>query len=305
MLKTIAFRVFLIFALASNALAQQENEVAAEQPEQSGGATPVGQSDKEGNDKASLLGYAFSLTHYAGFRGDVDPITVGSLSYQRKIENIKVGLSQAFTKYYVINEGESELKLADTTLSASTSFDGKYGISHGVSLSLTLPVSEFSREQNVITATRVGLSSSRSFWSGRLNYTITPGFRYFFNQFTTTRSNSGDGGGNPLRHYMMNIDQSLSYKLLTKLSLSVFLSYQQIFYEDIGYRNRVSIASSDALLSEAYSIDLSASYLIRENLSAGLGYSQGDNFERTYGIQEFYIFDQYSTQLYLTASYSM
>lgn len=303
MLFTIAFRVCLIFGLAGNALAQQSEETKSEQG-QSDSSSTVEQGDTKKQEAKAPLPYSVSLTHFTGFRGDVDPLTVGSLGYRHKFGRWAVGLSQAFTKYYVIDEGDSELKFADTNLSASTSLDGKFGFSHSLAVSLTIPVSEFSREQNVITALRGSISSSRSFFGDKLGYTITPSFRYFLNQYTTTRSGPGDNGGSPLRHYMMSIEQSLGYKLKPKLNLGLAVTYQQIFYEDIGYRNRVSTASTDALLSEAYSIDLSAIYEIRKNISVGFGYSQGDNFERTYGIQEFYIFDQYTTQFYLTAAYS-
>jgi hypothetical protein len=303
MLYTIAFRVCLIIGLAGDALAQPDSERITEQS-QSDGSSSDKQSDAKKQKAKEASPYSASLTHFAGFRGDVDPFTVGSLGYRRKLGRWTIGLSQAFTKYYVINDGESELKLADTNLSASTSLDGNFGFSHGLAISLTLPVSEFSSEQNVITALRGGFSSSRSFYGDKVNYALTPSFRYFFNQYTTTRSGQGDNGGSPLRHYMMSIEQSLSYKLLPRLNLGLIVTYQQIFYEDIGYRNRVSTASTDALLSEAYSIDLSAVYEVRDNLSVGGGYSQGDNFERTYGIQEFYLFDQYTTQVYLTAAYS-
>jgi hypothetical protein len=246
--------------------------------------------------KASL-----ELVHYYGFRGDVDPITVAEIGASWKYRGYSLGLVQSATKYYYIYGGDSEVQAADTVLKVGRKFSEPiYGFKVGTTVSLTLPVSQFSRDHGIQTKPSVSVAGTRSFFDKKLDYTLAAGFQYFVNRYTTTRTGLGVNGGRPLRQFSYTIDNVVTYTPVEKISFSGLLRYTRVNYHDIGYRNRVSAAGNTAWLDTNYSIDLGASYELWKDISIGGGYSQSDVFEKTGGVREAYLFDQYTTQWYLS-----
>ena len=207
----------------------------------------------------------------------------------------------------MINSGEDEVRPSDYIIAVSRKMDLLPFASEWSTkgrFSLTLPISEFSRMQGVVSKPKVSFSLGRSFFNDSLNYSLSPSAQYFFNRYKTTKSSVGDGGGTPLRQYMLKLSQSLSYSPLEDFTLSGSVAYVQINYEDLGLENRVSTTQKRALSQENYELDFSASYSLTEKVSLALGYGQSDTFERTFGSQEFYLFDEFSTQFYVSASSS-
>ena len=262
------------------------------------------------NKKDSVPGflpssYSASLSHYLGARDDSDPLTSIVFSAGWKSGDWSGSITQPFSKYYVVNSGEDEVRPSDSILGVSRKLDllpfAPEWSSKG-RFSLTLPVSEFSRMQGVVSKPKVSLSLGRSFFNEALNYSLAPSVQYFFNRYKTTKSSVGDGGGTPLRQYMFKLSQSLTYSPIDDVSLSGSISYVQTNYEDLGFENRTSTTQDRALSQENYELDFSASYSLTEKLSLALGYGQSDKFERTYGSQEFYLFDEFTTQFYVSAA---
>ena len=246
--------------------------------------------------------YSASLSHSLGARDDSDPVT--SMAFGASFERGELGFSivQPFVKYYVINDGEAELQAADTVLSVKAA-SGEYGgFATKASASLTLPVSKFSKDQGVLTKIKASVVASRSFLQEKLSYSVSPAFWYHVNKYTTTVSGVGEGGGYPLLSHKMGVSQSLSYEWMEGLHSNAQIAYIQQFYHDIGYRNRVSTAKDNALLSENYSVSVGMSYKVSELVTADISYDQSSLSERTYGVREYYLFDEYSTQYIFSLS---
>lgn len=251
------------------------------------------------------FGFGVSLNHFFGFRKEVDPFTVFDLGGSWKSYGYSFSLSQRLTKSYFVYEDDSEVQPADTVVGVSRSMaQNFYGFKPTLAFSLTLPVSEFSRRQEIRTKPKLGISLSRSFLDERLSYSLGALAQYNISEYTTTKTGVGAGGGTPLREYNWAIENTLAYNLREDLTLTAFLSYVRVKYFDLGYRNRVSTATEDALLNTNYSIDFNASYQLLPQLSIGGGYSQSDIVEKTGGIIEAYVFDVYTTQWYVGLSSS-
>ncbi len=314
--------LWLGLALGSSAFAQAEDSTAEPNaatqvttpspdnktlPTPAAPVNPPSDADQVTTAKAAWIpvSYSAAAVHYYGFRGDVDPFTVVELGANWKVDHYTLAISQSLTKYYFVNSGDAEVQAADTVLTANRELSHQYyGFKGSSFFILTLPVSEFSRDQGVITKSRLGAIFSREFFDKTLKYSIGGGFQYNWNRYTSTRTGTGEGGGRPLRHYTYSIDNSASYKLIDKLSADAAISYIQVYYQDIGYRNRQSTASADALLNNNYSIGLGLSYELNEHLSLSGGYSQSDVVEKTGGVREAYLFDAYTTQWYVGLSSS-
>lgn len=267
---------------------------------------PLSGDAQKAASEEPAYGFSLNLNHFFGFRQEVDPFTVFDLGGSWKAHGYRLSLSQRLTKSYFVYEDDSEVQAADTVLSLSRPFGQPiYGFKAGLSFSLTLPVSEFSRRQEVTTKPRLGLSLSRDFLDGRLNYSVGGAFQYNISEYRTTKTGVGAGGGSPLREYNWALDNTLAYKLVDKLTLTAYLSYIRIKYFDVGYKNRVSTATNDALLNTNYTIDFNASYQVLPQLAIGGGYSQSDIVEKTGGITEAYLFDVYTTQWYMGLSTSI
>ena len=245
--------------------------------------------------------YGVSLSHYMGARDDSDPVSAMSLSMSWKVqEHWNIGVAQPFSKLYVINSGEEEFTPSDTRFSLSRSFEDLYqGWDLSAGFGLTAPVSEFSRLQGVLTKTSLSLSLSQGFFDDALSVSIGPGFGYQFNRYSTTKTDNGSNGGNPMRQYNWSFGGSASYKILEKLSANSSIAYTQVYYEDLGLRSKQGTATGNALLNEDYAIDLSLAYQLTDKIALKGGYNQSDIVEKLYGRQEVYFFDEYATQYYV------
>jgi hypothetical protein len=250
--------------------------------------------------------YFLSAEHYAGFRKEVDPSTVFTLGGSREWNDWDGFLTQPAVKYYRVIKGDPEFELVDTVFGASRDLPELFtGWSQKVTLSSTLPVSDFSNDQDVITKPKVSWAHSRTFFNDRLSYSLTPTFRYYVNRYETTQTGIGTGGGIPLRQYMWTIDQSAVYSFSPMLTFSAFVSYVQIHDHEIGKRNRVATNDENVLLSEDYSLNLAVNYQVNQRLTLSAGYDQSDSVERAYGLQKIYAFDEYNSQWFASASMTL
>ncbi len=297
-------RSLLVVALSWTSAGARADEAAAPASPQTANQ-PLSQEAQKASTDEKVYGFGLGLTHYLGFRKEVDPFTAIDLSGLWRFNKYNFSLGQRLNKSYYVYAEEDEIQAADTVLGVSRAFDKPfYGFQTAASFSLTLPVSEFSRRQEVTSKPRAEVSITQNFFEERLSYTLGAGAQYNISRYKTTKTTPGGSGGSPLREYSWSIDNTLAYTVLEDLTTTAAVSYVRIKYFDLGYRNRVSTATSAALLNTNYSIDLNASYQILEELVLGGGYSQSDLVEKTGGISEAYIFDIYTTQWYVSLSTS-
>jgi len=244
--------------------------------------------------------YSVSATHYYGFRQDIDPLSVVNLGARWNLGSMKLGLSQSFTKLYFVAPGDQEIQAADTAISLSRELPEFIdGFTPGLFFGATLPVSEYSRLQGVISRPNLALSMSRPLWNEQTTFAFGASGTYHINRYKTTRTGLGAGGGKPMRQYSYSFDSSLRTEWNKAWSASAAVSYVRIALSDVGFVSRGSESSRDRLLNANYSVNLALGYEVMPQLTVNGGYSQSDLVEKTGGVTEAYLFDEYTTQWYM------
>lgn len=210
-----------------------------------------------------------------------------------------VSLSQSIIRKQILGEGEREFNQADTVVSfGKETFGGLFGIEFGLVGSFSIPTSEASRRDDVISRTSVFLPIVKEL-SSRLRIFITPYTAYNFNQFQTAEA-SRAGGGVPLPWYRFGSSVAVSYKYTDQFSFRLSGSYGWVYYE------QTDDTVVDEVLrefDEPYSVSISGSYLISEAFSVNAGFIQGSLLQQG-GQLEFLIFDEATSQVFLGANYS-
>ena len=239
-----------------------------------------------------------SATHVMGFTDTSDPVTEFSIrgSWTPKLGN-SFSLIQPMTKLYVISPDNNEFLLLDTIINYSRSLT----TSTSAIVGLSLPVSEFSQSQGVITKPSLKVRYlSKDILDG-FSLSVTPAIIYYVNQYQTTISKDGAGGGKPLRQMTAGVSLVGTYRFTHTLSLSLMAGWSRIFYEEIDLKNADTDSSETNIPDLTYVYDLSLTYALNESLSIAGGLSHGDRVEK-YGGIEINAFDPYITQWYLSTA---
>lgn len=245
--------------------------------------------------------------HYLGFQDDVDPTSVFYLfGYYRWSPNHTTRLSQPMTKLYDIPEGDDELLLSDTQIRHTWKVtpDLWQGFALQAKPEITIPISEYSREQSVYTKPALTLELRRSFFDGKLDLILYGYDREYINEYRTTRTLTGGSGGSPMRRRQNGLGHVVGYNFSEKLGASYTLEYNEIRYEEVGRRNREAMAGGRNIFGHNYSFDASITYELMHNFFGYLGYAQEDAVERGGGL-EINAFDPVVSQWYIALDYTL
>lgn len=236
-----------------------------------------------GKEVVSKIETSLSLDHYMGFYEDVDPQSKASLTVSKQLnKKTRLEILQSFTKYYVINPGDNEFQLADTSVYVHRSLSKLFKFRLG----MTLPVSETSQDNGKVSTLSARLSVGESFLKKKLFLSYRPYANYSVNKY------KADIYGNPMTKSSIGNILIASYSPLKKLSLVAVAAAGVSFKERSQYQ-----ASDETSDSGFYSFDLFASAQINKNLGVRLGYSQGDAQLRE-GVREIYFYDEYNSLYY-------
>lgn len=273
---------------------ESENQVAIIDNENK--AKTASQSNQLRNFGASI-----SVNHIGGYDDAVDPVTLMGIGVNFNInKKLSLGLNQTFMKLYIKNKGEREFIYQDSVVSASYSPDLHiYGWKNSFGGYFTLPISEYSRRQKVVSKFGLNATLSRKFINDELVFSMSPKFIYHLNKYTTTTTGDGDNGGNPLRHYKWSFAVSGSYKIMEICSLNTKVGYSELKYQEVGKENRNSINKLDNPALKAYEFDLNLNIKVVDDLVVVVGHNHGDILDLTQDSR-LYVFDRYTSQYYLS-----
>jgi hypothetical protein len=216
------------------------------------------------------------------------PITQANLSANYSASpNIQLGLSQSFTKNYLINEDGEEFTIKDTVLSLTASPGSTSGSwSFYSSVSTTLPSSERSRRNEIQTVSSLSAGADYKPWQV-LSLGAGLGGSYYFSRYDSEPTGE-EGSGAALPQYSFDIDQSARLSFLK----SGFLGYVFTFSETYHYKiDEDAPNSTDRDISDqAYQIRVYTGYGF-SFLTISLGYIQGTLLELP-GLKDYLLFDE-------------
>lgn len=246
------------------------------------------------------MSYSVSLSHFAGFEAIVEPLTSLSFSAGYKFGEHSFSVSQDVDKYYFVDPKGATFVQEDTSLGYSRPLAQKpFASTLKAGVSATVPISEYSRIQGVLTKIRLSVSGAKDFMDGKLSLNLGTFFRYQLNRFQTTVT-SPSGGGQPMPWIQYGVSMDVSYQIHEKWSLSASNSYSELWFEKTERGDR----DPEYLPQHPYNFDFSVNYAPEPPINVGCGYSYGSRFEQA-GRFDFVLFDQYASYWFLTAGYSI
>lgn len=247
------------------------------------------------------MSFTVGATYFSPFTNRSDPLA--NIGFSLAIpygDSGTVTVSQAFTKYFYLQGDQGEYDSQDTVISFAHRFTG-YAFKTSAQFDATLPTSKYSQAQHIRSKPRISAQIGDSLWDDSISWRLGGFYRYFFNEFKSTRFET-NAGGDPLpwMHYGGSLNLSKALSPAWDLSLSV--SYSEIQYErDTGLGD---VVAEDRMADHPYSLDISASHELMKNLSVALGYSSGSQVE-AFGGTEFVIFDDELAIWYVASTFAL
>lgn len=177
------------------------------------------------------------VQHYAGFgdqRNEPSTLMFGQLNY--KMDNFILYAAQFANKvYYVADENEPEIIFADTQLGILKMYKNVLGGSLQLRSFFTLPVSELSQRNGLISRPNVRFRNTWMFLDNKLSIGLGAELMYYWNQYTTTAGGSReDGFGAPMVLFRTALQSVVNYNLTSKISLSGYAFYLNRQFEELG-----------------------------------------------------------------------
>ena len=270
-----------------------EPDEAASESEDTGN-----ESEPTANDKPQR---EWSLASNASLSSDTsfnDPTSSLGLSYSRPWQSYNVSASLSLLKKYYIYPSEDELVLNDPSISLSREvFTIGDLFPFRASLSMTLPLSEFSRDNNIYSRLSAGLSTSEQLLAERLSISYRMKATLHTSEYQSTQGGDGVGGSAlPMWSYLLG--QSGSYKILETWSLSYSLGYSEITYYDLD-PNKVEAATVVDLPDQSYSLSASISWQAFPSLGFEFGFNQGSQILYP-GLVDVVIYDEEFSQWFIS-----
>lgn len=236
---------------------------------------------------------SFSADHLMPTNDNFDPRTdfMFSGSFKFNSQN-SAQLQQTFSKLYIKDRTQQEWPVDDTILYYIRTLESKpYDSTLKWRLGATLPISETSTRNALITNQSLAFIMEKRFFDNNLTLRLTPSARKFWNKYTTTID------GRPLKAAAAAIGFTAIYSVTDSLSLTGAANATNTWIEKTQYTQGEQ--SQDA----SYNFSLSASYDLSNSVSFSLGYSQADSTMRE-GRYAVYAYDPQITEMTLGLSYS-
>lgn len=285
----------------------QNTPSAAEKLDPAQSTTMVTPEEGVVPEQRKSLSFSVGASHNSGFYEDSAHTTslFGSASFKFNKKQ-SASIAQSFNQSYRVNPGVDDKGFSqnDTVLGFNHELAENFlSARWGAKLTTTLPVSERSNRLDVITVSTISLSASRYFYNNRLSASISPRARYYFSEYTTTPSDPGAGGGNPLPEYLLGATLSLSYSLNDKLSLSGAAGWSTQYYYQTQYVNPDPVYGFTAPPKNSYSLSMGLDYSFTKRWAASFTYAHADRYEKPWGT-EYLVFNDRVTTWSVGTSYS-
>jgi len=204
-----------------------------------------------------------------------------------------IKLIQSFTQYTEVGQGQASFFADDTVVRINHQLPSWGGLDWSLVPEATVPVSQDSNKQGVISRPSVSLSISKSTWADKLNLTYSPWYTHQFNRYQT-RIN-----GDPLPR------QSLGHSFTAQVALSSWMSWSSSVQATYVW---TEVSEEDLrFVSKPYDtygfsswIDLS----LNSNWGLALGFQNSDYFLRD-GAYRVSVYDHELVRYYMTLSASI
>lgn len=242
------------------------------------------------------------VQHYAGFGEDVnEPSTLlfGQINYQLN-KWILFAAQSANKVYYVADENEPEVVFSDTQVGVLRVIRDVWGGNLQLRAFATLPVSELSRRNGLITRPDFRFRNTWMFLDNKLALGLGAEFMLFLNQYTTTFTGPTDeGAGQPMQLFRTSLQSVLSYTIDSKWSLSGYAFYIDRQFERLG--PSTTFGSGDTSTHDFW-YGLTANYNFNRNWVGTLAFDHANTIEQN-GNVDFVFFDSQTSQWSLGVNY--
>lgn len=253
---------------------------------------------------SSLKAWSLSLSadYFASMQG-VNPASSFGLSASKVYqEKYRTFFSQSLVKPYYIYEGEPEFDFADSSFGISGPLPEWFeGLKLSWNLAATLPLSDYSRRNEVYTKPQAAISASESRLDDRLSLQYGAYFRAFFSKYQSERTGHGRGG-RPLPILSYGVSHSGSYKISDAYSAAYSLAYNETHYYSLDPVGSETIRAID-LPDQTYAVSFSTSWAATDAWSWSLGLTQGSQILHA-GTVDLVLYDEDRSQWFVATRYS-
>lgn len=240
--------------------------------------------------------------HYMGFgdqRNEPSTFFWAQLNYRLPAQWTAFVIQTGQKVYFINDSNEPEVIVNDSFLGLQKNFRDIFGGNAQVRFRATVPISEFSRRNGLISRPDIRLRNAWSI-SDKLSLILGLEVAPYFNRFTTRATSSTDAGeGSPMPLLRTVLQSIVNYNLAPKLSLSSYFFYVDRQFERLGPSNNISDGNTS---NHDFWYGLSANYQATKKLTTTLAFDHANTIEAN-GSTEFYIFDPVASQWSLGLTY--
>ncbi|MFW7380982.1 MAG: hypothetical protein ACOH5I_19355 [Oligoflexus sp.] len=241
-----------------------------------------------------------SADYFSNLQG-VNPASSVGANAGRKFDDYQLFISQSVVKPYVIYVDENEFNLSDTVIGVSHPLPSWIaGMNFSGSASLSLPLSHYSRRNEIYTKPMLAISALDSLWDGTLNFSYSINARFHLSKFQSEVT--GDGrGGRPLPKFSYGASHGGSYLFYEDFTALYNLTYNETIYYSLDPISSEALTVVD-LPDQTYAVSFTVNYAVTEKWGASLGLTQGSQIIHA-GTTDLVLFDEDLSQWFFTSRY--
>ncbi len=242
------------------------------------------------------------VQHYAGFgdqRNEPSTLMFGQINYKMD-KFILYGAQFANKVYYVADTNEQEIVFADTQLGILKMYKDVIGGTLQLRSFFTLPVSELSRRNGLISRPNVRFRNTWMFLDKKLSIGLGAELMYYWNEFTTTAGGAReDGFGSPMVLFRTSLQSVVNYNLTSKISLSGYVFYLNRQFEELGPPTTFGSGNTD--LNDFW-YGVTFNYSFDNHWIGTLAFDHANTLEQ-FGSVDFTTFDALTSQWSVGVNY--
>lgn len=243
-----------------------------------------------------------SADYFADMQG-TNPASSFGLNASTDYQGYTLTMSQSIVKPYFIYPGESPIDFSDTVISLSHPLpEWLEGMNLSLSATATLPLSQYSRRNDIYTKPKMALAASHKFFEDKLQFSYGIHTMLYISEFQSEATGAGRGGG-ALPKFGYGYSHSGRYKLNQDFSTSYSLSYNQTYYYSLDPTTTEALTVVN-LPDETYSVSFSLGWSISDQWSLSAGLTQGTQILHG-GTVDLVIYDVARSQWFLVTRYQL
>ncbi len=213
-------------------------------------------------------------------------------------DDLGFSIAQNITQKFYIYPNEDELSLSDTVISASYSVGEMFQLGHSFAASMSLPISEESRDNEKYTTISISWSANHTPFE-KISFSYGLSARGYLSKYQSQIS--GDGlGGAPFPIASTGFSHGCNYQLMENLGFNYSISNSRVWYYDL---NPDEALGAYDVPNDLFSASIGMSFT-RDFLTISTGFSKGNLITQRDSL-DLAIFDQELSQWYISLGFSM